>query len=104
MRLGMPVLLVLFLGVCCAWAATREVDQKDLQFSVKSITIKAGESIVFHNSDQETHNINTISDTFSFNVTQQPGQDRTVRFTTPGRFDIRCSLHRRMKMTVMVKP
>ena len=42
-------------------AKEHTVDQKDKQFSVKEISLKVGDSIIFRNSDPFFHNVYSLS-------------------------------------------
>jgi plastocyanin len=89
------------------WAeAVKEhkVDQKDREFSSTEITIKPGEKVVFHNSDEVTHNVFSTSKANAFTIkVQKPGESSTVDFNEEGTTEVRCAIHPKMKLTVTVK-
>jgi cytochrome c peroxidase len=86
-------------------AASVTIDQSGQHFSEKSATLNHGDSIVFANRDDVTHNINVIDedDDATDLGLQKPGESLTYKFDKAGRFKVRCSIHPSMKMTVSVK-
>lgn len=86
-------------------AATQTIEQSGQQFSQKSLNVAVGDSIVFANHDDVTHNINVINedDDAADLGLQKPGESLTYKFDKAGRFKVRCSIHPSMKMTVSVK-
>lgn len=86
-------------------AATKHhVDQKSLQFSVASMSVKRGETVAFLNSDRGSHNITVVGDGMNFNGgLQRPGDSVDVLFTRLGAFSVRCGIHPKMKMDVTVE-
>lgn len=86
-------------------AADVAVDQVGQKFSPKEVALAVGDSVHFHNSDDVTHNINVIDpegDSDDQGL-QKPGQDINYKFAKPGTYDVKCSIHPKMKMTVTVK-
>jgi plastocyanin len=103
-------LKTLFVSSCLLLAATGAfakdytVDQKDKQFSHKSLKIKVGDAVDFRNSDTVSHNIFSLSDTKSFDLGSYPqGQSKKVTFDKPGKVEIECSIHPSMQMVVEVE-
>jgi plastocyanin len=91
----------LLLAATGAFAKDYTVDQKDKQFSQKSLKIKVGDSVDFRNSDTVSHNIFSLSDTKSFDLGSYPqGQSKKVTFDKPGKVEIECSIHPTMQMVV----
>ena len=77
--------------------------QLDRAFSQKEISIKVGESIVFKNNDQVTHNVFSVSPGMEFDIRRQaPGMSSTIAFNKPGVAEVRCSIHPKMKLIVTV--
>ncbi len=94
----------LILAAAGVRAASLTVDQSGQQFSEKSVALKAGESLVFANHDDVTHNVNVIDsndDAIDLGL-QKPGESLTYKFDKNGKFKIRCSIHPSMKMSVSV--
>jgi len=88
-----------------AWAAaTIQVDQKNLHFSVGQVTIDKGDSIVFLNNDDTSHNITVAGQ--GLNVSgglQKPGEPFRLQLVKSGTYTVTCKIHPRMKMTVTVQ-
>ena len=87
-----------------AHCAEQVIDQKDKQFSKKSIRIKVGDVVEFRNSDPFAHNIFSLSDTKSFDLGSYPqGQSKKVTFDKPGTVEVECSIHPGMQMLIEVE-
>jgi cytochrome c peroxidase len=88
-----------------AWAAsTVTVDQKNLKFSVKLLTIARGDSVEFTNSDDTSHNITIAGPGFSVNSgLQTPGQPFRAPLVKPGVYKVSCGIHPNMRMTIIVE-
>lgn len=104
-RIAAATLATACLAAFAARATGLTVEQSGQQFSEKSVSVKPGDSVVFANHDDVTHNINVINDDDDATDLglQKPGQSLTYKFDKAGRFKIRCSIHPAMKMTVAVK-
>ena len=88
-----------------AFAAETAVDQRDLKFVPDTVTIHAGDSVRFTDSDHITHNI-TIDNpdgTSSDKGMDTFGQDIVVSFAKPGVYHVHCKIHPMMMMTITVK-
>jgi plastocyanin len=88
-----------------AFAAETVVDQHDLKFVPDAVTIAAGDTVRFTDSDHITHNI-TITNPDG--TTEDKGMDRykediVVPFAKTGVYHVHCRIHPTMKMTVTVK-
>lgn len=80
------------------------VDQKDKQFSQKTLKVKVGDSVDFRNSDDISHNVFSLSDAKSFDLGSYPkGQMKRVTFDKPGMVEVECSIHPTMQMVVEVE-
>jgi plastocyanin len=102
--LAYSFLVVSFLSSASLFAESFEVSQKDKKFSVKSIEIKAGDSIKFINEDEFFHNVFSLSDTKFFDLGSFPkGEFREVKFESPGVVEVECAIHPDMFMKVHVK-
>jgi plastocyanin len=85
-------------------ATGHEVGQKDKTFSVDTLTIKPGDSIVFVNQDQLTHNVFSTAKGNEFNLrAQAPGTSVSVKLNTEGTVEVHCAFHPKMKLIVTVK-
>ena len=88
-----------------AYAADTTVTESHTTFDVDSAKIKAGETIVFSNKDDVTHNIH-IQDPEGESDDkglQKPGEDIKATFAKPGEYKVRCVIHPKMKMVVTVQ-
>ncbi|CAN7529266.1 plastocyanin/azurin family copper-binding protein [Bosea sp. LjRoot90] len=93
-------------GAVPSLAAATEfrVTQKGQQFNPRTLTIKAGDEVVFVNDDAGTHNVFSESATNSFDLkAQRPGASTRVAFPKAGRVDVRCAIHPSMRMTIDVE-
>lgn len=81
------------------------ISQKNRAFSPREITITRGESLVFENDDGELlHHVYSPDPGAAFDIGEQPPGARVpVRFARPGTFSVRCLIHPRMALTVVVK-
>jgi plastocyanin len=98
--------VILLAAVCSTPSFAKDivVDQKDKQFTMKSLKIKVGDSITFRNSDPFAHNIFSLSDVQPFDLGSYPqGQSKVVKFETPGKVEVECSIHPTMQMVVEVE-
>lgn len=84
-------------------AADHLVDQKEKNFSVPHLNIKAGDTVTFRNSDQFFHNVFSMSDVKSFDLgSYSQGKSKTVTFDKQGTIEVECAIHPNMKMVVEV--
>jgi plastocyanin len=87
-----------------ALAEDHTINQKNRAFSQSDITIKLGDSIVFRNADDVTHNVFSVSPGMEFDIRRQPpGGSSKVQFAKQGVAEVRCSIHPKMKLIVVVK-
>ncbi len=89
-----------------AWAAQEHVvGQKNKAFTVKTLTIKVGDTVKFSNDDSFSHNVFSLSDAKNFDSGPTPaGQSRSVTFDKPGKVEVECAVHPDMQMVIEVKP
>lgn len=97
--------LSIFLVAVSATAATTTIDQRAQTFSEKALSMTVGDSLIFANHDDVTHNIGIIDedDDATDLGLQKPGQSLSYKFSKAGKFKVRCSIHPSMKMTVRVQ-
>lgn len=88
-----------------AHAGQATIDQKGLKFIPNTVTINAGDTVLFTNSDPFTHNVTIVGPDGkqSDKGQQHHGQNLTVSFPEKGTFPVVCSYHPNMKATVIVK-
>ena len=95
---------ILALAAQAAIAAEITVTQKGKSFDTKRLTIKAGDVIKFVNPDEITHNIHSRTKGHQFDLgAQKPNSSLSHSFSTPGKIKVRCAIHPKMKITVVVK-
>jgi plastocyanin len=101
--LMLAALLLLVATALCA-AAVHRVVQKGRAFSLSQITIARGDTVLFSNDDEFLHQIYVDSRIMSFDSYEQPpGQTIEVNFPHAGTFPIRCHIHPKMLLTVLVE-
>jgi plastocyanin len=76
---------------------------QNYSFVPKTIHVKAGSTLTIYNDDQLVHTV--IADDGSFGSDYMgTGGSYSVKFDKPGTVPIHCSLHARMKATIIVDP
>jgi len=82
--------------------STTSVNITNFQFSPSPLTIKAGTTVTWTNSDAVTHTVTSDDGTTfsSGNITN--GQTFTFTFSTPGTYTYHCAIHPSMIGTVVV--
>jgi plastocyanin len=94
---------VLALLSTVAGAADIVVHQKGRAFSVATLTVARGQSVVFLNDDTVPHNIMSSSPDNAFDLgSQMPGSTTPVSFDIAGVVVVICAIHPRMRMTITV--
>ena len=80
------------------------ISQKGREFEPREIMIKRGETLKFINDDGDLlHHAYLKSEAFSFDSGDQtPGSKFEVVFTVTGQFTVRCAIHPKMKLVVVV--
>ncbi len=99
-------LIAACLGIVAAlaWGRGYIVIQKDKQFQVDKVVIRPGDKVIFQNHDDFTHNIYSPTKGNEFNINvQRPGGSTGVTFWTEGEVEVRCAIHPKMKMMVVIK-
>lgn len=100
----LPVVVLLLAGITGASLAKAEqvIDQKDKQFSQDAVTVKAGDSVSFTNSDQVSHDLSVKNPDGSrqSSTMQKPGDKLSITFDKLGSYQVQCLIHPKMKMTV----
>ncbi|MEK7526005.1 MAG: cupredoxin family copper-binding protein [Patescibacteria group bacterium] len=78
------------------------VDVKNFNFSPKIITIKAGESVTWTNSDLVGHTATADDDSWDTSLISN-GESKIVKFDKKGTYTYHCTPHPFMKGTVIVE-
>ena len=83
-------------------AAPPIVIARDFMFAPLTITIKAGSTVTWKNSDDEPHTV--VSDAGVFRSgALDTNESFTFRFDKPGTYHYACSIHPRMVGTIVVQ-
>jgi plastocyanin len=83
-------------------AAPPIVIARDFMFAPVTITIKAGATVTWKNTDDEPHTV--VSDTGAFRSgALDTNESFTFRFDKPGTYHYACSIHPRMVGTIVVQ-
>lgn len=103
--LALCALLATLGTLVAAVEANNVIGQKNKEFTKSEVTIKPGDTLVFNNDDDVTHNVFCSDPDCKFNSNSQaPGSRYEVKFEKAGTFEVRCAIHPKMKMKVHVKP
>lgn len=101
--------LILYPVIACAAlagaaeAAEHVVSQKNRAFVVGSVDAKVGDEVLFKNEDGVFHNIFSLSEGLSFDLgAYGPGLAKKLKLDKPGKIEVECSIHPRMKMVIDV--
>ncbi len=79
-----------------------QVSIQSFSFGPQTLTIPAGTTVTWTNSDSVTHTVTAMDGSFdSGNLT--PGQSFSFTFTTPGTYSYHCSIHPFMRGQVVVQ-
>lgn len=101
--LKLAIVAGLLAGTTAALAAEHSIGQKGKVFSETSLKIKRGDTLVFVNDDNVTHNVLSNSAGNQFNLGAiGPGNSTPVTFDKSGEVLVVCAIHPTMKMTVTV--
>jgi len=80
------------------------VTQSARAFSERELTVRAGDTVNFVNNDDVVHNVYSITDGHAFDLgAQAPGTSAAHTFTVPGKVKVRCAIHPKMKLDVVVQ-
>lgn len=104
MRTIIALLLVLF-APAAAYAApapVATVHVKNFAFSPATLTVKAGDTVVFVNDDDDAHTVTSTGGTFDSKGLDTNGSWEYT-FKKPGKYAYFCALHPYMKGTIVVK-
>ena len=85
-----------------AFAQDLSIDIKSFKFMTKEASVTAGSTVTWKNLDEEPHTV--TSDTGDFRSGGlDTGQSFSFKFTKPGVYKYRCSIHPQMTGTITVK-
>jgi len=95
---------MLIAAVSAVHASEVVIDQQNKEFSEKSVHIKVGDSVKFVNKDDIVHEVHSDSDGNDFDLgAQKPGAETAHTFDKPGTVKVRCAIHPKMKLEVVVE-
>lgn len=102
-RLTLGGYLFIACGCLSASAAVSHVvTQTNKTFGTKEVMVAPGDTVLFKNTDRVKHNILVEAMGYNSGI-QQPGTESALMFDQNGRFTVRCGIHAKMKMTVVVE-
>ncbi len=85
--------------------ASNTVTIKNFAFSPQVITIKAGTTVTWTNTDSDAHTVTSQNGTGPLrSAALVTGTTYSYTFHAPGRFDYLCTIHPFMTATVVVTP
>ena len=85
-------------------AAQQHVAAMGKQFSTAEVHIASEDMVIFVNQDKVVHQVFSITEGLRFNLKRlPPGAASGVRFTKRGVAEVRCAIHRDMRMKVVVE-
>lgn len=86
-----------------AQANETQVVQREITFVPERIDVKVGAAVVFVNDDRFGHNVYSETPGADFDIGRQPAGQRTpVVFRRAGTFEVRCRIHPKMRLDVVV--
>lgn len=99
-----PLLVVASFAFATAAGATEHViGQKNKNFTVSTVEAKVGDEVLFRNDDTVFHNIFSLTAGQSFDLgAYAPGLYKKMKLDKPGRIEVECAIHPRMKMLIDV--
>jgi len=101
--LKISMLIAFLSGSAVALAAETSIKQKGRLFTPSEVSVKKGDTLMFVNDDNITHNVYSASTGNQFNLGAiAPGNSTPVTFKNSGAVDILCAIHPSMKMSLKV--
>jgi plastocyanin len=80
-----------------------EIVQKNIEFAPAEYRGKVGDTITFVNADPFGHNAYSATPGGTFDIgLQNSGERKPIRFTSAGTFEVRCRIHPKMKMQIVI--
>jgi plastocyanin len=102
--IAIGVLIVLLALTACSTpsgssSSGNTITMQNIAFNPTSLTVKAGDTVTFRNSDSVEHHI--VVGTKDLGV-QQPGQDKTWKAPKDGVYMMKCLIHPQMQGQITV--
>ncbi len=87
-----------------ALAADITVDQIKEKFDKDGLAVKVGDTVIFSNSDPVKHNLTVVTPDEESKDLGMEAPGTSVKYTPAkaGTYDVRCSIHPKMKMKIKV--
>lgn len=89
------------------WAQSKTeivISQKNRTYAPGAVTIQKGESVKILNDDFFLHHAFIDSDDMEFDSgSMDEGESATIKFSTPGVYNVKCAIHPKMNLEVTVK-
>jgi plastocyanin len=80
-----------------------EVVQKNIEFAPAEYHGKVGETVTFVNEDPFGHNAYSMTQGGIFDIgLQATGERKPIRFSSAGTFEVRCRIHPKMRMQIVI--
>ena len=98
------IALLALLSSLSLFAANHTINQKGKTFIPHEITVQAGDTITFLNSDSFAHNAYTDDEENEFDIgMQKPGTKKSITVKPGPSFSVECAIHPNMLLEVTVK-
>jgi plastocyanin len=85
-----------------AGGGKNRIEIKDFHFEPQTLTVKAGEKIVWVNKDEEPHTVVSVEKQFKKSTALDTNDEFTVTAGAPGTYTYFCSVHPKMTGTIIV--
>jgi plastocyanin len=87
-----------------AAAADVAIDQVKEKFDHDALSMKVGDTVTFSNSDPVKHNLTVVTPDEDSKDLGMEAPGASVKYSPPkaGTYDVRCSIHPKMKMKIKV--
>lgn len=96
---------LLILGFDAAAADGLIVSQKNRAFKPGQLELVQGDTLTIVNDDEFIHHAYIKSDNFNYDSGEQAlGARIPIRLTAAGTFEVRCAIHPKMHLTLVVRP
>jgi len=82
---------------------THNIEITSLAFSVTSLTIKQGETVIWRNLDSMTHTVTSDKGNEMSSKLLKTDEVYSHTFNTKGTFDYHCEVHPKMKASIIVE-
>jgi len=79
------------------------IEIKDFMFSPQTLTVKAGDKIIWINHDDEPHTVVSVGKKFQKSSALDTDQVFTITAGAPGTYEYFCSVHPKMTGTIVVE-